>query len=122
MIMLVVVVGNGRRLTGEAIGLQQSRVTRPSPCFRYCAMLHTVECTIAEAEDGVWPHETRSMDAGSDHGSAAKGSAIDLEVASSGPVSCRFFISLLFLTMCSSLTCLSFVTMVCRPSSLVMLN
>ena len=32
------------------------------------------------------------MDAGGDHGSAAKGSAIDLEVAGSGPVSCRFLI------------------------------
>ena len=32
------------------------------------------------------------MDAGSDLGSAAKGSAIGLEVASSGPVSCCFFI------------------------------
>ena len=30
------------------------------------------------------------MVAGSDHGSAAKGSAIDLEVAGSGPVSCCF--------------------------------
>ena len=30
------------------------------------------------------------MDAGSDHGSAAKGSAIDLEVAGSGLVSCCF--------------------------------
>ena len=42
------------------------------------------------------------MDAGSDLGSAAKGSVIDLEVAGSGPVSCSFH-SLLFLTMCSSL-------------------
>ena len=31
------------------------------------------------------------MDAGGDLGSAAKGSAICLEVAGSGPVSCRFF-------------------------------
>ena len=31
------------------------------------------------------------MDAGSNHGSAAKGSAIDLEVAESGPVSCHFW-------------------------------
>ena len=31
------------------------------------------------------------MDAGSDHGSPAKGSAIDVKVADSGPVSCRFF-------------------------------
>ena len=31
-----------------------------------------------------------SMDAGSHLGSAAKGSAIDLEVVGSGPVSCRF--------------------------------
>ena len=29
------------------------------------------------------------MDAGGDHGSAAKGLAIALEVAGSGPVSCR---------------------------------
>ena len=41
------------------------------------------------------------MEAGGDLGSAAKGSAVDLEVAGSGPVSCRFFHSLLFLTMCS---------------------
>ena len=31
------------------------------------------------------------MDDGGDLGSAAKGSAIDLEVAGSGLVSCRFF-------------------------------
>ena len=31
------------------------------------------------------------IDAGSDLGSAAKGSAIGLGVAGSGPVSCRFF-------------------------------
>ena len=36
------------------------------------------------------------MDAGSDHSSPAKGSAIDVKVADSGPVSCRFFLSLLF--------------------------
>ena len=30
------------------------------------------------------------MDAGGDLGSAAKGSAIDLEFAGSGPVSCHF--------------------------------
>ena len=32
------------------------------------------------------------LDAGSDHGSAAKESAIDLEVAGSGPVGCCFTI------------------------------
>ena len=32
------------------------------------------------------------MDAGGDLGSAAKGLAIGLEVAGSGPVSCHFFI------------------------------
>ena len=32
------------------------------------------------------------MDAGSDLGSAAKGSAVGLEVAGCGPVSCCFFI------------------------------
>ena len=32
------------------------------------------------------------MDAGGDLGSAAKGSTVGLEVAGSGPVSCRFFI------------------------------
>ena len=37
------------------------------------------------------------MDAGSNLGSAAKGLAIDLEVAGSGPVSCRFFIPFLSL-------------------------
>ena len=37
------------------------------------------------------------MDAGGDLGSAAKGSAIDLEVAGSGPISCRFFIPFSFL-------------------------
>ena len=58
------------------------------------------------------------MDAGGDLGSAAKGSAIDLEVASSGPVSAIFALPSPF-TMCSSLSCLSFVTMVHRPSSLV---
>ena len=59
------------------------------------------------------------MDAGGDLGSAAKGSAIGLEAAGSGPVGCRFSHSLLFLTMCSSLACLSFgYTMVLKPSSL----
>ena len=38
------------------------------------------------------------MDAGSGHGSAAEGLAIGLEVAGSGPVSCCFYFSLLFLT------------------------
>ena len=37
------------------------------------------------------------MDAVGDHGSAAKGLAIDLEVAGSGPVSCHFFIPFSFL-------------------------
>ena len=38
-----------------------------------------------------------SMDAGSDHGSTANGSVINLEVAGSGPVGCCFFFhSLLF--------------------------
>ena len=44
------------------------------------------------------------MDAARDLGSAAKGSAIDLEVAGSGLVN-----SLLFLTMCRSLACLLLV-------------
>ena len=47
------------------------------------------------------------MDVSNGHGSAAKGSAIDLEVAGSGPVSCRFPFPPL-LTMCSSLICLLF--------------
>ena len=37
------------------------------------------------------------MAAGGDLGSAAKGSAMDLEVAGSGPVSLRFFIPFPFL-------------------------
>ena len=37
------------------------------------------------------------MFADSGHGSAAKGLAIGLEVAGSGPVSCKFFLSLFFL-------------------------
>ena len=36
------------------------------------------------------------MNAGGNLGSAAKGSAIDLEVAGSGLVSCRLFIPLIF--------------------------
>ena len=41
------------------------------------------------------------MDAGGDLGSAAKGSAIGLEVAGSGPVGCcSLFHSFLFPTMC----------------------
>ena len=51
------------------------------------------------------------MDAGSDHGSAAKGSAIDLEVAGSGPVGCCFSVPSSFLTMCSSLACLQLIDM-----------
>ena len=48
------------------------------------------------------------MVAGSGHGSAAKGSSIDLEVTGSGPVSCYFpFPRSSFFTMCSSLLCLS---------------
>ena len=47
------------------------------------------------------------MVAGSDHGSAAKGSTIDLEVTGSGPVSCCFSFPPSFFTMCSSLACLS---------------
>ena len=46
--------------------------------------------------------------AGSNHGSAAKGSAADLEVAGFGPVGCCPFSFLFSIrTMCSSLTCLS---------------
>ena len=37
------------------------------------------------------------MDTGGDHGSAAKGSAIDLEVVGFGLASCRFFIPFSFL-------------------------
>ena len=63
------------------------------------------------------------MDAGGDLGSAAKGSAIARSGGCwlwSGWLPC--FHSLLFLTMCNSLTCLSFFTMVRRPSSLVIGN
>ena len=48
------------------------------------------------------------MDASDYLGSAAKGSAIGLEAAGSGPVSCRFFIPLILLAMCSSLACTSY--------------
>ena len=58
-----------------------------------------------------------SVDAGEDLGSTAKRSAIGLEVAGSGLVSCHF--SIPSLSMCSSLACISF-TMVHRPSSLTM--
>ena len=49
------------------------------------------------------------MDAGGDHGSAAKGSAIDLEVAGwLWAIGCCFSFPPLFLiAMCSSLACLS---------------
>ena len=47
------------------------------------------------------------MEFGGDLGSAAEGSAIDLEVAGSGPVSCCFSIPSSFFTMCCSLPCLS---------------
>ena len=47
------------------------------------------------------------MDAGGNLGSAAKESAIELEVAGSGPASCKFFHTLLFLIMCSSLAFLT---------------
>ena len=49
------------------------------------------------------------MDVGRNLGSAAKEPTIDLEVAGSGLVSCRFFIPFPFLTMCSSQACLTFV-------------
>ena len=60
-----------------------------------------------------------SMDAGGNLGSATKGSAIELEVAGSGPVSCHFFIPFL---PCVVLN-LSFIcTMVHRHTSLVISN
>ena len=46
------------------------------------------------------------MVAGSGHGSAAKGSAIDLEVRWLLSGGLLFFLSLLFFTMCFSLYCL----------------
>ena len=52
------------------------------------------------------------MDAGGDHGSAAKGLVIDLEVVGSGPVSCCFFFPSPFF-MCSFY--FTSITMVCRP-------
>ena len=54
-----------------------------------------------------------SMDAGSYHGSAVKGSTIDLEVAGSSLVSCHFSL-LFFLTMCSSLAFIWCLRMLCR--------
>ena len=50
------------------------------------------------------------MDASIDHGSSAKGLAIDLVVTGSGLVGRCFSIPSYFLTMCSSLTCLSVVS------------
>ena len=52
---------------------------------------------------------------------AAKRLAIGLEVAGCGPIQLPFFHSLLLLTMCSCLACLSF-TMVHRPSSLIIVT
>ncbi len=43
------------------------------------------------------------MDSDRDHGSAAKESAIDLEVAASGLVSCCFYFPSSFFTMCTCL-------------------
>ena len=51
--------------------------------------------------------------AGSNHGSAGKGSAIDLEVTGSDLVSCCFSIPVSFFTICSSLPCLSDGIIVC---------
>ena len=48
------------------------------------------------------------MDAGSDHSSPGEESAKVLELAGSGPVSCRFSIPSSFYTMFSSLPCLPF--------------
>ena len=48
------------------------------------------------------------MDAGSDHGSPAKGLAKDLDTAGSGPVGYRLSILSSFLTMCGSPPCLLF--------------
>ena len=49
------------------------------------------------------------MDAGSDHGSPAKGLAKDLDTAGSGQLhGYRLSIPSSFLTMCSSLPCLLF--------------
>ena len=50
------------------------------------------------------------MAAGSGHGSAAKGLAIDLEVTGSGPVNYSVSFPSPFLTMYSSLPCLSLVS------------
>ena len=64
--------------------MKKQQLTRPEPA---------TSRSIVDPLEG-----NGSMDAGDDHGSAAKGSAIDLEVAGSGPVSCRFFIPLSFLS------------------------
>ena len=53
------------------------------------------------------------MDAGSDHGSAAKGSDVDLEVVGSGPL-VAIFISLLFSYTRSRAACLSIMCFLCE--------
>ena len=55
------------------------------------------------------------MVAGGDHGSAVKGLAIDLEVVGSGSVSCCFSFPSSFLTMCSTLPCLSVESLCAKP-------
>ena len=61
-----------------------------------------------EHADASTKGENGLMVAGSGHGSAAKGSAIDLEVTGSGLISCCFSFPSSFFTMCSSLLCFSY--------------
>ena len=62
------------------------------------------------------------MVAGSGHGSAFKGSTIDLEVTGCGPVGCCFSFPSSFFTMCSSLPCLSVFLMLARIGARVRLH
>ena len=60
-------------------------------CVQWQQMKDRLETTHGKKEGNG------SIVAGGNLGSAAKGSAIDLDVAGSGPVSCRFFIPFSFL-------------------------
>ena len=75
-------------------------ISHPGQCWRIpflCVLLCGLLCTVV-----------MQMKAGSDHSSAAKGSAVDLEVTGSGSVGCRFSILSSFFTIMQFSNRLSF--------------
>ena len=102
--------------------------THPPSGKRVSCVLHDISTLFISWKNGVccrqggdwwpWPNNKIYLYCGhwhrllvySDHGSAAKGSAVDLEVTGSGLVGCCFSFISSFFTMCSLLPCLSLVS------------